>query len=259
MRCEPRPAEVVVVDQGRDGRTRAVVADFSAIGARVIADRGRGRGRACNIGIRSAKHELILMTDDDCTVSEDWVAVATRLMASQPTRIVTGRVLAVPSTKDDPAPRDYTGTIAHAVLYAGNMACSRRAISEIGGFDESIVPSSEDNELCHRWLRGGRSLRYEPALTIWHHAWRTPRELRTHYRNYARGNGVFYAKYLRRGDFTVVRYLMRDVRLGVMGVAAGLLRGSQPRDRGLDVLGGLSRGLWEGWRTSAPQRPAPSN
>ena len=77
----------------------------------------------------------------------------------------------------------------------------RGAVLE-GGFDELFGPAeaAEDNEFCYRWLRSGGSLRYEPSLVVWHHDWRSPRELERLYVRYARGQGFFYAKHLRRGD-----------------------------------------------------------
>ena len=189
----------------------------------------------------------MLITNDDCTVADDWVGVALARLAGDPRLIVTGSVLAagdearVPSTKQDPRPRDYTGSLQDGALYGANMAASRDALLSFGGFDERIVPSAEDNDLGYRWLRSGRSLRYEPAMRIWHHDWRTPRELRSLYRRYGVGQGMFYAKHLAERDRTMLRFMLRDLRgSGRDGgararqgkAAAGLVRGHAARHAG---------------------------
>ena len=139
---------------------------------------------ARNEGIEAAASEFIAVTDDDCTVSPDWVAVAGRLLEQDPAAIFTGRVLAperrgqVPSTIDLPHPIDYTGGTRYGVLYPNNMAFARDSLIAFGGFDPRLVPpSAEDNDLCYRWLRAGHRLRYEPALRVTHHDWRSAQEL----------------------------------------------------------------------------------
>jgi GT2 family glycosyltransferase len=198
----------------------------------------------------------VLITDDDCTVRSDWVRAALRLMREDPNGIACGQVLPPPG--DDPrlipstialdTPMEYTGQIACGVLYGGNMVCPRDEVLALGGFDEQIVPSSEDCDFCYRWLRDGRRLRHDPGLVVWHHAWRAPDELSRHYVNYYRGNGVFYAKHLAAGDLAVLRFLLRDWYAGLRSLA-GPFRGIEPwSDYRRGALTGLPRGLWDGWR-----------
>ncbi len=131
------------------------------------------------------------------------------------------------------------------------MAADRSALLSFGGFDERITPSAEDNDLCYRWLRSGRSLRYEPAMRVWHNDWRTPRELRTLYRRYGVGQGMFYAKHLAKRDPTMLRFLLRDLR-GCGPVAArALVRGTRPPGWCEGTLLGLPVGLGRGLRQFA--------
>ena len=252
--CRPAPAEIVLVDQSGQGEVAELVFELDDDLIRVVRDDGRGVGRAVNAGMQAAASDLVLVTHDDCTVAGDWVEVAVRLMAERPDGIITGRVLpvgdpsAVPSTKTDPEPHDYTGTQARAVLWPMNMACSRRAFTGFGGFDELNL-SAEDNEFCYRWLKAGRPLRYTPELIVSHHEWRGPRELRRLHRRYARGDGMFYGKHLLRGDLTTLGYLIGDLRLGVRGELDALRNRRRPWwDSRLGVLTGLPMGLWDAWR-----------
>ncbi|HEX2112359.1 MAG TPA: glycosyltransferase family A protein [Gaiellaceae bacterium] len=258
VRCQPLPAEIVVVDQSGDDATARVVKRFADAGARLVACAPRGPARAMNVGLTAAQHEAILFIDDDCTVARDWAARAADHVERDPEAIATGRVLpagdprAVPSVKDDDAPHDYTGEVSFSVLYSGNMAVGRSAALGLGGFDERLL-TAYDNDFCYRWLRAGRALRYDPAMVVWHCDWRTPDELVELYVAYARGQGAFYAKHLRGGDFGLLRYVGRDLYAGVRSLATVALRGT-PRwaDPRRGILRGLPTGLLEGWRTPAP-------
>jgi GT2 family glycosyltransferase len=256
--CTPGAAEILVVDQSGDPAVVELVGGFSSAGARVVDCSGRGVSRGRNVGIREAANEVVLVTDDDCTVAIDWIGKAWELMAPDTTKIVTGQVLpvgdarAVPSTKDDPEAFDFTGLTHGGALFPNNMALGRSHVLAFEGFDERFGPeeAAEDNEFCYRWLKAGRTIRYEPSLVVWHHDWRTPSQLEQMYIAYARGQGFFYAKHLRRGDPTMIRWIFRDVYWGLRGLVAALLgrheRWTDPR-RGIPR--GLPVGLWRGFRT----------
>lgn len=255
--CRPRAAEILVVDQSGRSAVQELCDDFAPVGARLVACPGRGVSKGRNLGIERAAHEIVLVTDDDCTVSTDWVATAWELAGREPAGIVTGRVVpvgdpsAVPSFKDDAMPRDFTGEVHAGALFPNNMVLRRSQVLAEGGFDEHFGPAeaAEDNEFCYRWTKAGHPLRYEPALVVWHHDWRTPEQLEQLYVAYARGQGFFYAKHLRRGDATMLRYIARDVYWALRGFASGLVkrraRWSDPR-RG--IARGLPGGLRDGWR-----------
>ena len=252
--CDQRAAEILVVDQSGGPEVAALVAEVS--GGRVIPCAGRGISIGMNLGLREAAHDVVLVTHDDCTVAPSWVGVAAAFMAGDPELIVTGRVLpasddplAVPSTKDDPRPQDFTGQIHSGALFPNNMALNRAAVLALGGFDERFKAAAEDNEFSYRWLRAGKPLRYEPELVVWHHDWRSPDELERLYVEYWRWQGMFYAKHLRRRDLTMLRFIARDVGYGLRATAARVVRG-RPRwtDWRRGILRGLPAGLIKGWR-----------
>ncbi len=255
--CRPRAAEIVVVDQSHDPAVRELVESFPAAGARLLPCPGRGVSRGRNLGIRHSMHDVILVTDDDCTVASNWVGTAWRLMSSDNRQIISGQVLpagdpqAVPSYKVDPTPHDFTGKAHGGALFPNNMVLNRELVLEAGGFDERFRPSeaAEDNDFGYRWLKAGKTLRYEPELVVWHHDWRTPAQLDELYRAYARGQGFFYAKHLRDGDLRMLRYIARDVYYALRGYASALVNRrpswTDPR-RGLPR--GLPGGLWYGYR-----------
>jgi GT2 family glycosyltransferase len=253
----PRAAEILVVDQSGDPEVRDLVASFSSCGARLVSCSGRGVSRGRNLGLHEAEHDVVLVTDDDCTVATDWIGTAWGLIADRPDGIVTGRVLpvgdpsAVPSWKDDSQPHDFTGEIHGGAMFPNNMVLRRSSVLAFGGFDERFGPeeAAEDNEFSYRWLRAGHSLRYEPGLVVWHHDWRRPDELRRLYVAYARGQGFFYAKHLRRGDLVMLRWLARDLYWALRGTAAAVVRRREAwTDPRRGILRGLPGGLVHGWR-----------
>jgi GT2 family glycosyltransferase len=256
LACEPSAAEVVVVDQSGGSEVEVMIAGLDDDRVVHVPCDGRGTARSMNVGLAAAVHDVVAVTHDDCTVRADWVGVADDLAHQYPHAILTGRVLApdnsayVPSTKDDPEPKDFTGTVTSGVLYPANMVAWRGDLVAIGGFDERpSMRVAEDNDLCYRWLRDGRPFRYEPSLVVLHHDWRTPDELvRTHIA-YAHSQGAFYAKHLRAGDRQVLAMLRWDLRHGLRSLYRGARRGT-PRwqDPYREMVLSLLVGVVRGWR-----------
>lgn len=252
--CEPTPGQVAVVDQSGSAEVAGVV---EAAGATLVSCPGRGAARAINVGLRAARHHIVLVTNDDCTVARDWVNRAWAHSQEHPGNVITGQVRpgggdadAVPSVNVDPTPREYVGEPVYWALYGGNMVLPRDPVLAIGGFDERdcLLLAAEDNDLCYRWTKAGYALRYRPDLVVWHHDWRSPEELYARYVEYGRGQGAFYAKHLRSGDLQALRFLARDLRSGLRGTAAGIVRRRLPStDPRRGLLRGLPGGLARGW------------
>ena len=225
--CDPAPAEVIVVDQGAAADALEIARRVSGDQVTVVEDKGRGAARARNRGAKAARHDLVLFTDDDCRPAPEWLAAAAELHARYPDAILTGRVIAVgdparvPSTRDDPQPQDHTGTRDCSVLFSNNMVVSRAALLSFGGFDERFpTAGGEDNDLCYRWLRSGRPLRYEPGLVVGHDDWRSPAQLEDLRLEYGRTQGMFYAKHLRAGDIRILEFIAHHA----LAAARGRLR-----------------------------------
>ena len=257
------PVEIVVVDQSGGDDVARVIARHADAGARRVADPQRGIASAMNLGLRAATAPHVAVTHDDCTVRDDWVASAARHATLTPDTIVTGQVVPdgpperVPSTRVSDVPYDFTGTQAYGVLYPASMVAPRDALVAFGGFDErpSFAWAAEDNDLCYRWLRSGRALRFEPELVVRHHDWRTPDELALLYGRYARAQGAFYAKHLLGGDARMLRFVGADLASGARSVLGGI-RHRRPRwtDERRFLLRGLPAGLVAGVRDEVAVR-----
>jgi GT2 family glycosyltransferase len=224
------------------------------MGARTIRCDELGLGTAFNLGLRAARHEIALLTNDDCTVEPSWVERGVHHVGQHADAIVTGRVRphgdpdVVPSTIDDTSPQEHVGR-PDFVLYTQCIALRRTPVLEFGGFDGRVRPSAEDNDLSYRWLRSGRRIRYEPDFVVWHHDWRTPEQLERLYVSYGIGQGMVYGKHLAHGDLRISRYLLSDLASGSRGLAARLVRGRpQHPDPRVGLLRGLPTGVARGWR-----------
>ena len=90
------PAEIVIVDQSRDGRTRQIVEEYQTgpVSIRYIAHAGSGLGTSQNIAIGHAKCPVVAVTDDDCVPTAEWIATIERSFAGpDAVDVLTGRVL----------------------------------------------------------------------------------------------------------------------------------------------------------------------
>jgi GT2 family glycosyltransferase len=250
--CEPRAAEILVVDQSKASEVGHTVAAFESAGGRLVPCADLGVSPGTNLGVHEAAHEVVCVTHDDCTVDPAWIGTAWKLIDGDADQILTGRVLpvgdpeGVPSTRDDPEPIDYTGLDDYGALWPNDMVLGRSAFLAFGEFDKRCEPA-EDLDFCFRWLRAGNRLRYEPELVVWHHDWRSHDELVELYVRYWRGQGKFYGKHIRRGELVFLRLAARDLLYGARAMGARLLRG-RPRwsDRRRGVVRGLLPGLVEG-------------
>lgn len=260
-RCDPRADEVVVVDSSSGDTVAEVVSAFAHIGALAIPCAEAGLGHAFNEGMRAAKHETVLLTNDDCTVDAAWVGVGHMQLSGRRELIVTGRVPPdgdpdiVPSTIDDPLPREHVGAPGF-FLYTQCIAFNRSEVLAFGGFDVRIRPSAEDNDLSYRWLRAGRTIRYEPSFVAWHRDWRTPEQLERLYVDYGIGQGMVYAKHLRRRDLRIARFVVRDACAAIRGLVDFIVRGRRPHgDWRIGLARGLPVGLVRGWSARRLERP----
>ena len=81
---------------------------------------------------------------------------------------------------------------------SNNLAFPSRGFHEVGGFDESFR-TSEDRELCARWVLDGRRLGYEPAAVIDHASPLTLRRFWRQHVAYGRGAFRYHATQASRG------------------------------------------------------------
>jgi GT2 family glycosyltransferase len=271
------PAEVIVVDQGVTSAADQSIERLTRPGLVITHVRSNEVGIAAgtNRGLERVRTRFVATTHDDCRVHADWIERLSVRVREVGDRILTGRVeprgegmvLTVITRREPavyPAP-----LIDRDVLFPPNMAFPIRLLERVGYFDEhsSLRLAGEDNEWAYRALRGGVSIVYDPDIVVDHIAWQDPHRRIFLYRRYARGQGSFYGKYLRRGDWFIFRRTIRDLVRAPWLV----LRGAATRNRDLLAMGvgavtGLPAGLLAGlqnagdhelWSAVRPRRGGP--
>jgi GT2 family glycosyltransferase len=237
------PAAVIVVDQGREPSVADMMRRLAEIGieAHYVASSQRGRSAGLNRGLEQVTTRFVAITDDDCFVSSDWVEQMEAHLEAEPRAIFTGRVAfagnpeAAFSVHDAPQPRRYDRPLLklHPFI-GGNAGLGMDVVATIGGFDEDpSIASAEDSDYGHRALRLGFPIVYAPEILLHHYHWRDAGERVERYAEYARSQGGFYGKHLRRGDALVALQALR----GLVRSPWRWLRGILRRDRELIVNG----------------------
>jgi O-antigen biosynthesis protein len=178
-----RPDEVVVVDQSTGGETRAVASSV-AIEVTYLADRGRGLGRAQNIGFAAASAPVVAVLDDDCVADEHWLETIAELFdADAGLAGLAGRVLPIEpappgtvaiSTRPSTVRRTFGFTLEPWNVGSGNNFAIRADwFARVGGCDERLGPGAAgqgglDMDLFYRLLRAGGPMAYEPSVLVFH-------------------------------------------------------------------------------------------
>jgi glycosyltransferase involved in cell wall biosynthesis len=157
---QSKSIETVIVDNASTDNTRRVAQEWalaSRTPARVIFEHRPGLAVARNTAIRNAQGNLIVFTDDDCRLSQDYLAKLVDYYAQDSGPVVRGgRVeLGNPNDLDFSVKRDLQPSrLLDIAQVAGfilgcNMALSRETIARVGQFDErfgagGLFRSAED-------------------------------------------------------------------------------------------------------------------
>jgi glycosyltransferase involved in cell wall biosynthesis len=163
--------EFVVVDDGSSDDTLEYISALpqrSRVRVVPLSQRNAGPAAARNLGVREARGDLLIFTDDDCVPEPNWLETMARFFTMN--RDVSGFGGSIQRMRDTPISKwiDQRGIMQHPVDGAGecvylvtaNAAYTRDAFDRAGGFSEDISwPGGEDPELSHRVRAlGGRLL-----------------------------------------------------------------------------------------------------
>jgi GT2 family glycosyltransferase len=226
------PARVVVVDQSGSESTRRLVDEARRRGLPTVyvSSNGRGPGAGRNEGVRHCTTPFIAAVDDDCCVATDWAERMRARLGVRPDAVITGTVEAsddhaAPSVRLSDREEVHDRPLrARDPLFTGNMGVARHVFDAVGPFDEhrALLPAAEDNDWAYRALQAGHVIIYAPEVRVRHLEWRSQTQLRETQRRYARGQGGFYGRHLRRGDLFIATRLLRDLGWGLWVLARGL-------------------------------------
>jgi len=182
----PARVEVVVVNDASTDGTRLAVETWRAARrlpspVRMVSlPRRRGAATARNAGIAASRGELLAFLDDDCLPRPDWLAQLTATLTDRRVDGVGGRICLADGTAGGLAGaymawrRWYEQPPVRAgdpdFLLTGNCLYTRRALEEVGGFDEtfSAIAAAEDTDLGRRIRAAGFRLAYCPQAVVFH-------------------------------------------------------------------------------------------
>lgn len=194
-----RPTTVFVVDNASRDGTAEMVRDEFGDAVLIEADENLGFARANNLAIRRGRGEYVLVLNPDTRITEGALDHLLRTMDSRPDVGICGcRLELEDGTLDHAAKRAFPtplGALAHFAGIGGRagaphalaqyrapdvdrgpvdavngafMLVRRRALDEVGPFDEGYWMYMEDLDLCYRFKEAGWLVWYDPAVAVTH-------------------------------------------------------------------------------------------
>jgi N-acetylglucosaminyl-diphospho-decaprenol L-rhamnosyltransferase len=192
---------VVVVENGRPDGAQAALAAAGLDVPMVVTGRNLGYGAGANRGLAaSGDTDYVLVANPDLVVHPGAVAALAAALDAEPSWAIVGpRVVdeggrVYPSVRRFPSMADAAGHALVALFKPDNRfsrryrppgaggdvvapadwvsgACflaRRRALEELGGFDEGYFMFAEDMDLCWRAHRAGWGVGVQPAAVVTH-------------------------------------------------------------------------------------------
>jgi glycosyltransferase involved in cell wall biosynthesis len=252
--------EVIVIDQSPE--PYALIRDPRL---HIYHSAARGKSAALNVAMELASGHLFAFTDDDCTVSQDWLTQGLGCLETQPeVDLIYGALLAIPHNHSQwfvpefsPARMEVVSGAARARYRGGagaNMFARRELFERIGGFDEAIGPgapfrSCEEYDIYYRALRAGAKVLRDPENAVLHWGKRAHSDGSSQrlLNDYFYGEGAVLAKHVRSGDRVALRISL-TIMLRELGflVCSRLVHGNRS---GIDLATGWLSGFGRGLRT----------
>ncbi|MGH9672188.1 MAG: glycosyltransferase family 2 protein, partial [Bryobacteraceae bacterium] len=185
----PNPEnEIIVVDNAsEDGTAAWLAAQFPRV--RLLRqERNLGFGGGSNAGFRAARHEIVVLLNNDMRVDEGFLAPLVAGFTDEKVFAVSCQIY----FRDPDRPREETGLtqgwwengtlgVRHRVddrirdlfpcFYGGGGSCAfdRRKFFELGGFDDIFHPFYlEDTDLGFSAWKRGWKIFFQPASIVWH-------------------------------------------------------------------------------------------
>ena len=188
----PVPIELIVVDDGSDDDTEAVVRQYNGCFPRLryLYQENGGAGKARNNGARNAGGDLLLFTDDDILVAPDHLEMHLAAHSEFPGgTIVSGHWEMAPRAVELLSTTPFgrfrleieqwyrqtgmsleplsNGRFRPSGLVSWNFSLSAKLFERLGGFNELIANAGlEDQELSLRAQKAGFTLVYDQNIRL---------------------------------------------------------------------------------------------
>jgi GT2 family glycosyltransferase len=203
--------EVIVVDDGSEPPVSGFATLFEGQLNLTVLRHARRSGPAAarNVGAAHAGGRILAFTDDDCRPEQGWLRTMVARLEASPSALVGGRT--INGLPDEPYPSAsqtiidavytyYNADPSRARFFASNnIAMSAERFQAIHGFDIEFR-TSEDRDLCDRWLRAGGSMSYVSEACVVHAHHLGFRGFVSQHFHYGRGAFRFLQARITRGD-----------------------------------------------------------
>lgn len=199
----PDRLEIVVVENGSGDGTAAVAESYARRDPRitVLVSKARNQAEAMNIGIRTARGEIVARVDAHSWLGPGYLRGVAAALARYPDTVGVGgpflpagaTLLERVAAKARSSPVGVGGGYGsdrratdHPVATVQCGAYRRQALLDIGLFDPAMA-YGEDEELNWRFVRRGATIMLCPALAQYYRPRPTLRALARQYWNYGQG------------------------------------------------------------------------
>lgn len=162
--------EVIVIDDGSSDGTVSIVGSFIKnnpdADLRVIRGKHEGKSAALNLGVKEARHDVIMTVDADVTIFEDTISKLSGPMHDSSVAATNAvAVIRKPKTMLDHFQMiefclnnlirtSFSSLYDNSIWFFGAVACYRRsALDSVGGFKRDTL--TEDMDICLEMYRKG--------------------------------------------------------------------------------------------------------
>jgi GT2 family glycosyltransferase len=165
--------ELIFVDNASTDRTAEILRSYGA-NISVSFEAKRGPAAARNCGLRKARHEIVAMTDADCTVDRSWLRRLVEPLNDPGVGLVGGTILSKRPCNAiqlfGERIHDHRSAIEvwqPPYIITMNWASRKSALRDVGVFDENFM-RCEDVDLAYRVFQAGFRIVFAPNAIVYH-------------------------------------------------------------------------------------------
>jgi glycosyltransferase involved in cell wall biosynthesis len=181
--------EIIIVNNNSTDNTAKIVNEYldkSRGRLRYLFEPIQGKGSALNSGIKEAKGEIIVCTDDDCIVERHWLLRIHQIFETKNIDLLGGKVIPFFTVEIPNWLKDYKNNLFKYPLMLFDLDEDYLEVNEKNKFfpigaNTSFRKSSfykfgkyikwgraQDIELCYKWYKAGARIGYSPEVVVYH-------------------------------------------------------------------------------------------